>query len=1005
MLEEHRQLAARYEALRDARNGPVFFIEHGLDEAEIAELVADVRAAVQRHSLDGGWWDAHRLPLIVVATEVGYRYRGAGTNFWPLLEQEIGAHIGDPARQRIRSRFAAAATVYRGAQPPATPWAQAFHLIAWPITHALVPLEFHRPLALTLANLRENVGDLDDESVYRAIRIASASSSARFSTLLSSQSLVVSVVRSLLGTESGELSPEATQRIKKDLEADQLARRSLTAARQAQRLAPKVAKRRPPSTEAVPSISGALQLRRRENTLVLEASFPPVDPQVSPRLRKALRRRRFAPKLWGVTTPVPSEQLLSGLPFSVKLGSAPSVDAELLPRLELLDIDAELRAILESFELRLEPPLVFAVGADNEIARRVQGPSISGHRAYWVLTSAPSGAMAQCPKLGEVGPYTCYALDPAIKGQCDALAQLGYIPRFGISVAFAGSPAVDRDAAAPAFVEGDQRIIVPRHSHPEGLFVEWDGNATRAGDDEVVRVVVPTGDHVLQVRSGGESREFAFRGISVSGSSPLAACTIDAQSSELTVQALMNGSLAFSIESYAPLEQLDLTVDFEAAGTMVSATAPLAPLPQVITAKHEPFASLLDDTTRDLLLQTSNPVLHLRVGNLCSGSWALERRVRPCWWVRGSNGDIVLMSELGALPYGAVAATEPHLPPTPGLDQLLSETFLLAPVGLESSEYGPAADFTTLCVAPRSASLEVPGIQKPLLRRRHRAESGAAGLEDLVEGFLRWSLAETDTVTAEVRRRQITDTLDGWITELCCGTRWYERELELTTKDPWELLVEMGHAAGLGRDGYLSLPDRVWHESLELAVAMIRHENPHLWTLARPPSDLAKHDWTMVWTACDTAYQSIRDRYQATGNTEIVDALAEADASADFDPEAWQAVFQQVLAETDYATLAALLLPTDAAPGFMALDPAKMSPADFVEELYRWAKESQKALAGDLPNESTLRAILALWTEPEVAVSLDWRGALQTLISERSVARAARYLALRNRQARRAGAA
>jgi hypothetical protein len=1003
LLEEHRRLATRYEALRDARNGPVFFIEHGLDEAEIAALVADVRSAVQLHSLDGGWWDAHKLPLIVAATEVGYRYRGAGTNFWPLLEEEIGAHIGDPARQRIRDRFAAAATVYRGAQPPATPWAQAFHLIAWPITHALVPLEFHRPLALTLANLRENVTDFDDESVYRAIRIASASSSARFSTLLSSQSLVVSVVRSLLGTESGELSPEITQRIKKDLEADHLARRSLTAARQAQRLAPKVAKRRTPSTEVVPSISGALQLRRRENALVLEASFPPVDAQVSSRLRKALRRRRFAPKLWGVTTPVPSEQLLSGLPFSVKLGSAPSVDAELLPRLEMLDIDAELRAILESFELRLEPPLLFAVGADKEIARRVHGPSISGHRAYWVLTSAPSPAMAQCPKLGEVGPYTCYALDPAIQDQCDTLEQLGYMPRFGVSVAFAGSPAVDRDASTPAFAEGDQRIIVPRHSHPEGLFVEWEGNATRLGDDEVVRVVVPTGDHVLKVRSGGESREFAFSGISVSGPYPLAACTIDAQS-ELTVQALMNGSLAFSIESYAPLEQLDLTVDVEAAGTMVSASVPLAPLPQVITSKHEPFASLLDDETRELLLQTPNPVLHLRVGHLCSGSWALERRVRPCWWVRGSNGDIVLMSELGALPYGVVAATEPHLPPTPGLDPLLSETSLLAPVGLEGSEYGAAAHFTTLCVAPRAASLEAPGIPKPRLRRRRRAEPGSAGLEDLAEGFLRWSLAETDTVTAEIRRRQITDKLDGWITELCCGTIWHERESELTNMRPWELLVEVGHAAGLGRDGYLSLPDHVWRESLQIAVGTIRHEIPHLLSLARPPSDLAKHDWTMIWTACDNAYQSLRRTYQATGNTEIVDAIAEADASADFDPEAWQTVFEQVLAETDYATLAALLLPTDVAPGFMALDPSRMSLADFGEELHRWAKESQKALAGDLPNEETLRAIVAFWTEPEVAVSLDWRGALQTMISERPVARAARYLALRRRQVRREGA-
>ena len=41
----------------------------------------------------------------------------------------------------------------------------------------------------------------------------------------------------------------------------------------------------------------------------------------------------------------------------------------------------------------------------------------------------------------------------------------------------------------------------------------------------------------------------------------------------------------------------------------------------------------------------------------------------------------------------------------------------------------------------------------------------------------------------------------------------------------------------------------------------------------------------------------------------------------------------------------------------------------------------------------------ALWIEPEAAASLDWRSALDVLLAERSIARAARYLALRSRQA------
>ena len=171
MLDWQEPLAARYASLSESRMGPVFFIEHGLAETERADLIADVRAAVMVHSLDSEWWELRKLPLIVASTEAGYGYRGSGTDFWPMLERELGIELGNASRQRVRDLFASAAEVYRGIHPPRTPWAEAFHLIAWPITHALIPREFHQPLALTLANLRASVADLDDEALHRAARM------------------------------------------------------------------------------------------------------------------------------------------------------------------------------------------------------------------------------------------------------------------------------------------------------------------------------------------------------------------------------------------------------------------------------------------------------------------------------------------------------------------------------------------------------------------------------------------------------------------------------------------------------------------------------------------------------------------------------------------------------------------------------------------------------------------------------------------------------------------
>jgi hypothetical protein len=51
MLEVHRKLDERYRALRGSRSGPIFFVEHGLSEAEIADVVADVSQHCDAHPL------------------------------------------------------------------------------------------------------------------------------------------------------------------------------------------------------------------------------------------------------------------------------------------------------------------------------------------------------------------------------------------------------------------------------------------------------------------------------------------------------------------------------------------------------------------------------------------------------------------------------------------------------------------------------------------------------------------------------------------------------------------------------------------------------------------------------------------------------------------------------------------------------------------------------------------------------------------------------------------
>ena len=118
------------------------------------------------------------------------------------------------------------------------------------------------------------------------------------------------------------------------------------------------------------------------------------------------------------------------MPFTVKLTTVPPEDAELLPGLDQVDIDAKLRDLLAAFKLDVAPPLLFVVSSDEALGRRVRGPSISGNRKYWLLSGLGEGPRG-CAALGQVGPYDCHLLDPAEETARELLRDLGFQLRFG----------------------------------------------------------------------------------------------------------------------------------------------------------------------------------------------------------------------------------------------------------------------------------------------------------------------------------------------------------------------------------------------------------------------------------------------------------------------------------------------------------------------------------------------------------------------------------------------
>lgn len=997
MREFQSRLTERFSALRNSRQGAVFFIEHGLDAYELDDLRAFVRRSLQTHGLESDWWESFDLPLLVSSTEVGYRYRGSGTDFWPLLDKELGFEVPPLGRQRIKDLFVRASERFRGARPPMTAWAEAFHLIAWPITHALLPLEFHRPLATTLANLRVSVDDSDNATLYRAIRVAAALPTARFATLLEDVGVVVSLTRSLLRREGTELSGEIISRLSTDLEADDLARRRIAVAMSIQR----AARAEADGALQLPAFTrtkGELQLRRLANdALLLEARFPPLDAATAERLRRSLRRRRFAPQLWGATVRVPSDQLLSGLAFPVKLTSVPEKDTPLFPDLDNAGLDAQDLAVLHGFELEMAPPCLFAVSADGDVARHVLGNTITGHRKYWALLGKEDEQLRDVRAVGDVGPLQCFELDPGSPPGARALAQLGYYVRLGVSVRFAGTPSLGRGDEFPTFVAGDSRVLVPqRLTGDAALVIDLDGHRAEARATQIVRVFVEAGEHRVRVSSATDSREYSFRGV---GAPPpiVPPIRVELRSEERTVQALLSGRLNFTVDSTAPLDGLPLTVDLETRGRVFNATGPLGPVPQMVSVEHAVMKALLSEDVRDLVSGAESARLSVRVGHIAGASWELERVVRPCWWE--TRGAPKLLSEDGPLRFGVVSADNPVRKPTEGV--VGSGTYLLTPIGLDQLEFGGAAPFTTLCVAPRRAQLRdlaIAGATKPRLERRRRGSRAGVGLEDLVEAYLRWSLAETRSAIGELHRGQVTACIEEWMTEVCCGLEWTQAEGTIPRRGRWGILEQVCQEMSLGRDELLGLTDEQDSQIRQFAVAEIRRSLPTLWARVGPPSELDDNDYEALDSACARAYEALAERYRARGQGKAADELKAADPGEC--PDRWDEAFVRVRERVELRALAAMLLPSNTAERLMALEVGVMTVDDVADELSAWATSACRTFAGAVPTREALKASYALWVAPELALTTDWRAAIGTLLVERSVARATRYLALRAREAR-----
>lgn len=213
LAEWNDRLANHFEAVHAGRPSgrPIFALEHGLTPEDVSNLSEAVRERLRTAPPT----TQHRLPLVVYAAELGYRFDG--TEFWPSFEAETPGWTQHGRRAWLRRAFQLFHRDYGGARPSG-PWAEHFSIIAWPITHAVLPADLQRHLVRALWGIRSLllVLDSDDPGVIgRHVRSASAGASSRFLALCEQPALVGQIALALFEEDASQafLEPDLVARL------------------------------------------------------------------------------------------------------------------------------------------------------------------------------------------------------------------------------------------------------------------------------------------------------------------------------------------------------------------------------------------------------------------------------------------------------------------------------------------------------------------------------------------------------------------------------------------------------------------------------------------------------------------------------------------------------------------------------------------------------------------------------------------------------------------------
>lgn len=813
---------AQLAALRADSEFPLFALEHGLAVEELDEITHLL------HSRLGEGWrlGQHWLVWVVYATELGYDYDGA--EYWDSFEERTPGWrepVPHTRRNHLRNWFSKFQTTYHGVKPSG-PWAEWFSIIAWPITHAILPKYLQWQFARALYDLRyqlANLGSLSPSVVGQLLAANAWDASSRFREFLQQEELVGRIVLALLSDRTVEgqspIYPATLERLVADLEEVQSTREWLKETRRLVADRMKGASRGPyhrdpTSREGVGTGDRAPTARRIRPTLMLRpstkttwsvvvdipsfAEVARLDTELHAFLRNTRCKITGTGDVW-----LPKGWLLSGSRRRVlrtwPAAGAPFVEFE--RRNPVLD-----QLVADETRLPPGPTWVCRIGGDG-LAHEVVGRIVRPGRTYILLSEdvIASSLLTPCD-------LDCQGVHASFLSLPESLSSgiISTLQQFGLQVARtvriwpAGLSARGFDGEGHSeWLTIETPCFGIIHDHPVDAYSlrlndedECLVTPTGVGKPVFVKIApLPPGRHTLFIRTRrgytpGVPASPAAEGVVVldvrepepwiPGTTSHAGLAITLDPHDPTLDAFWEGNVSVSLLGPAGHHVTCAVTLYAANGKeLLFEQVGSFDLPVTPSEWLKKFSPFVDDERRTwTYLEATSGRFVVKGDELGEYALRLERDVKPVRWVCRNihrAATVRLIDDTGGEDSPACyffSFERPSQPVVLDAQTMMTGFEVPAPGGIFEARHGKFQDAITISVPPSGRGFADLVIEPDL----HELDDPAVPIITILESVKLWSEARLVGPLVAIRRDRIIDRLVNRLYSRLCGHQWAEAE-------------------------------------------------------------------------------------------------------------------------------------------------------------------------------------------------------------------------------------